>query len=65
VKEKAPKKAIKQTELERLQNELVGGPKAAGKSKKRTSDAKVRMMKGARNASGPINARSDWRWAGG
>ena len=61
--DKAPNKPIKQTELERLQNELVGGTRASDKAKKRTSDAKARMMKGARNACGPFNAR-DWRWAG-
>lgn len=60
--EKTRKPAIKQTELQRLQNEMVGGA-AADKSKKTPSAAKARMMKGARNACGPLNGR-DWRWGG-
>ena len=59
--EKASKPAIRQTELQRLQNELVDG-KASGTAKKPPSDAKARMMKGARNACGPLNSRGDWRW---
>ena len=62
--DKSRKPAIKQTELQRLQNELVAGPKkASGQDKKPASGAKTRMMKGARNACGPFNGR-DWRWAG-
>jgi len=60
--DKTRKPAIKQTELQRLQNELVGGA-AADKAKKAPSAAKTRMMKGARNACGPLNGR-DWRWGG-
>lgn len=59
--DKTRKPAIKQTELQRLQNELVGGA-AADKAKKAPSAAKTRMMKGARNACGPLNGR-DWRWS--
>jgi len=59
--DKTRKPAIKQTELQRLQNELVGGA-AADKAKKAPSAAKARMMKGARNACGPLNGR-DWRWS--
>lgn len=58
---KASKPAIRKTELQRLQNELVGG-KASDKAKKRPSAAKSRMMEGARNACGPLNSRGDWRW---
>jgi|TARA_R110002124_G_scaffold61962_4_gene169516 hypothetical protein len=58
--EKTRKPAIKQTELQRLQNEIVGGT-TADKAKKAPSAAKARMMKGARNACGPLNGR-DWRW---
>ena len=60
--EKTRKPAIKQTELQRLQNELVGGT-ASDKAKAGPSAAKARMMKGARNACGPLNGR-DWRWGG-
>ncbi|HBT41604.1 MAG TPA: hypothetical protein DIW51_13550 [Rhodospirillaceae bacterium] len=60
--DKTRKPAIKQTELQRLQNEMVGGA-AADKAKKAPSAAKARMMKGARNACGPLNGR-DWRWGG-
>jgi hypothetical protein len=63
VKDKAEKRTIRKTELERLQNEVVGGRKASGKAKAAVSGAKERMMKGARNACGPFNKR-DWRWAG-
>lgn len=59
--EKASKPAIRKTELQRLQNEMVGG-KASKKAKKPASAAKVRMMEGARNACGPLNSRRDWRW---
>ena len=59
--EKTRKPAINQTELQRLQNEMVGGA-AADKAKKAPSAAKARMMKGARNACGPLNGR-DWRWS--
>ena len=61
--EKVQKKAIKQTELQRLQNEIVGGPAKKSGAKPAVSAAKERMMKGARNACGPFNRR-DWRWAG-
>ena len=58
---------VKQTELQRLQNERVGGPakkaKAGGKAKKPRSEAETRMLEGARNACGPYNGR-DWRWYG-
>lgn len=60
--DKTRKPAIRQTELQRLQNEMVGGA-AADKAKKAPSAAKARMMKGARNACGPLNGR-DWRWGG-
>tara|TARA_R110000796_G_scaffold41252_1_gene102111 strand:- start:729 stop:923 length:195 start_codon:yes stop_codon:yes gene_type:complete len=59
--EKTRKPAIKQTELQRLQNEMVGGA-AADKAKKAPSAARAGMMKGARNACGPLNGR-DWRWS--
>jgi hypothetical protein len=59
---KASKPVIRQTELQRLQNELVGG-KASETAEKSPSTAKARMMKGARNACGPLNTR-DWRWGG-
>ncbi|MAN79419.1 MAG: hypothetical protein CMM77_09645 [Rhodospirillaceae bacterium] len=61
--EKASKPVIRKTELQRLQNELVGG-KASKKAKKPSSAAKVRMMEGARNACGPLNSCRDWRWGG-
>jgi len=52
---------VKQTELQRLQNERVGGTRK--RAKKPQSEAKSRMLEGARNARGPFNGR-DWRWYG-
>lgn len=63
MKDKTQKPAIKQTEMQRLQNQLVGGASDGSGSTKPASGAKARMMKGARNACGPLNRR-DWRWAG-
>ncbi|HAD86060.1 MAG TPA: hypothetical protein DCG48_01755 [Rhodospirillaceae bacterium] len=63
VNDRAAKRQIKRTELERLENEMVRG-KSSASAKKRPSAAKDRMMKGARNACGPRNQRGDWRWGG-
>lgn len=63
VNNRATKRQIKQTELERLENEMVRD-KSSAPAKKRPSAAKERMMKGARNACGPRNQRGDWRWGG-
>lgn len=56
--------AIRQTELERLQNELVGQEAPPPEPKKKLKPNETRMMAMARHASGPY-AGTNWRRYGG
>ena len=56
--------AIMQTELERLQNEMVAPEATPKAAKKVLKPAETRLMANARAASGPY-AGSNWRRYGG
>lgn len=62
--QKQRRTVIKQTELERLQNEMVAAEPAPEAPKKKLKPNETRMMAMARHASGPY-AGTNWRRYGG
>lgn len=62
--QKRQRSTIKQTELERLQNEMVSTEVTPTPKKKPAQTARARLLANARAASGP-HAGGNWRMYGG